>query len=179
MAGRRPVLLALCIAAAGLWLLSSVAAPQGFAAPSPSLRARGGAFANAEVEKALDLRRRGAEDFGALSAVGPRAAPSSPWLDPPPDSRRGPGADFEARVAVCRNALGLKRPSTWGDGVGSPAGRRRSGLEKAAPAVVLRALPEPKPNEEMLPVDLNRTSLYWGLLTICILSVLFSSYLFN
>mmetsp|Transcript_47961 Transcript_47961/g.129316 ORF Transcript_47961/g.129316 Transcript_47961/m.129316 type:complete len:101 (-) Transcript_47961:172-474(-) len=100
MAGRRPVLLALCIAAAGLWLLSSVAAPQGFAAPSPSLRARGGAFANAEVEK-------------------------------------------------------------------------------AAPAVVLRALPEPKPNEEMLPVDLNRTSLYWGLLTICILSVLFSSYLFN
>ncbi|CAK0876074.1 unnamed protein product [Prorocentrum cordatum] len=54
-----------------------------------------------------------------------------------------------------------------------------AGAEKAVPAVILQALPEPKPNEEMLPVDLNRTSLYWGLLTICILSVLFSSYLFN
>jgi len=52
-------------------------------------------------------------------------------------------------------------------------------FEKAAPAVILQALPEPKPNEEMLPVDLNRTSLYWGLLLICVLSVLFSSYLFN
>ena len=28
-------------------------------------------------------------------------------------------------------------------------------------------------------VELNRTSLYWGLLLICILSVLFSSYFFN
>merc|ERR1740138_1500314 len=48
-----------------------------------------------------------------------------------------------------------------------------------APAVLLRALPEPKPNDAMLPVDLNRTSLYWGLLCILILSVLFSSYFFN
>eukprot|EP00434_Breviolum_minutum_P025020 symbB.v1.2.022100.t1/scaffold1946.1/size95412/12 len=45
--------------------------------------------------------------------------------------------------------------------------------------VVLKALPEPRPNDAMLPVDLNRTSLYWGLLLITILSVLFSSYFFN
>ncbi|CAK0885874.1 unnamed protein product [Prorocentrum cordatum] len=104
MAARRPVLLALCLAAAAAWLLIGAAAPaaqQGFVAPaSPALRAGRSVLA---------------------------------------------GAEFET----------------------------------AAPAVILRALPEPKPNEEMLPVDLNRTSLYWGLLTICILSVLFSSYLFN
>ena len=47
------------------------------------------------------------------------------------------------------------------------------------PVVILRALPEPRPNDAMLPVELNRTSLYWGLLLICILSVLFSSYFFN
>ena len=46
-------------------------------------------------------------------------------------------------------------------------------------AVILKALPEPRPNDAMLPVELNRTSLYWGLLLICILSVLFSSYFFN
>ena len=45
--------------------------------------------------------------------------------------------------------------------------------------VLLKALPEPRPNDAMLPVELNRTSLYWGLLLICILSVLFSSYFFN
>eukprot|EP00971_Amphidinium_carterae_P219115 4349769-Amphidinium_carterae.1 len=27
---------------------------------------------------------------------------------------------------------------------------------------MMQALPEPKPNDNMLPVDLNRTSLYWG-----------------
>jgi len=46
-------------------------------------------------------------------------------------------------------------------------------------AVVRQALPDPRPNDAMLPVDLNRTSLYWGLLCICVLSVLFSSYFFN
>ena len=45
--------------------------------------------------------------------------------------------------------------------------------------VMMEALPDPRPNDAMLPVELNRTSLYWGLLTICILSVLFSSYFFN
>ena len=45
--------------------------------------------------------------------------------------------------------------------------------------LVLKALPEPRPNDAMLPVELNRTSLYWGLLCICVLSVLFSSYFFN
>ncbi|CAE7041182.1 psbL [Symbiodinium natans] len=47
------------------------------------------------------------------------------------------------------------------------------------PMVLVEALPEPRPNDAMLPVELNRTSLYWGLLLICILSVLFSSYFFN
>ncbi|CAE7432305.1 psbL [Symbiodinium natans] len=47
------------------------------------------------------------------------------------------------------------------------------------PLVIMQALPEPRPNDAMLPVELNRTSLYWGLLLICILSVLFSSYFFN
>eukprot|EP00418_Pyrodinium_bahamense_P061011 CAMPEP_0179187060 /NCGR_PEP_ID=MMETSP0796-20121207/92805_1 /TAXON_ID=73915 /ORGANISM="Pyrodinium bahamense, Strain pbaha01" /LENGTH=112 /DNA_ID=CAMNT_0020891099 /DNA_START=71 /DNA_END=409 /DNA_ORIENTATION=+ len=46
-------------------------------------------------------------------------------------------------------------------------------------SMVVQALPEPRPNDAMLPVDLNRTSLYWGLLCILILSVLFSSYFFN
>jgi len=41
-------------------------------------------------------------------------------------------------------------------------------------AVARAALPDPRPNDAMLPVDLNRTSLYWGLLCICILSVLSS-----
>mmetsp|Transcript_21363 Transcript_21363/g.48805 ORF Transcript_21363/g.48805 Transcript_21363/m.48805 type:complete len:107 (+) Transcript_21363:97-417(+) len=52
-------------------------------------------------------------------------------------------------------------------------------VEPAAIAVSRRALPEPRPNDAMLPVDLNRTSLYWGLLCILVLSVLFSSYFFN
>ena len=46
-------------------------------------------------------------------------------------------------------------------------------------ATALKALPEPKPNDAMLPVELNRTSFFWGMLTFCLLSVLFSSYLFN
>ena len=33
------------------------------------------------------------------------------------------------------------------------------------------------PNKQ--PVELNRTSLYWGLLLIFVLAVLFSSYFFN
>eukprot|EP00411_Alexandrium_monilatum_P036602 CAMPEP_0175362686 /NCGR_PEP_ID=MMETSP0095-20121207/17199_1 /TAXON_ID=311494 /ORGANISM="Alexandrium monilatum, Strain CCMP3105" /LENGTH=107 /DNA_ID=CAMNT_0016660569 /DNA_START=60 /DNA_END=383 /DNA_ORIENTATION=+ len=45
--------------------------------------------------------------------------------------------------------------------------------------VSMQALPEPRPNDAMLPVDLNRSSLYWGLLCILVLSVLFSSYFFN
>jgi len=49
----------------------------------------------------------------------------------------------------------------------------------AVSATARSALPDPRPNDAMLPVDLNRTSLYWGLLTILILSVLFSSYFFN
>lgn len=36
---------------------------------------------------------------------------------------------------------------------------------------------QPNPNKQ--PVELNRTSLYWGLLLIFVLAVLFSSYIFN
>jgi len=35
----------------------------------------------------------------------------------------------------------------------------------------------PNPNKQS--VELNRTSLYWGLLLIFVLAVLFSSYIFN
>merc|ERR1740123_1661173 len=52
-------------------------------------------------------------------------------------------------------------------------------FEAGNSAIARQALPEPRPNDAMLPVDLNRTSLYWGLLCILILSVLFSSYFFN
>merc|ERR1719265_3114804 len=51
--------------------------------------------------------------------------------------------------------------------------------EAAPPGVIAHGLPEPRPNDAMLPVDLNRTSLFWGLLCITVLSVLFSSYFFN
>merc|ERR1712224_1124785 len=42
--------------------------------------------------------------------------------------------------------------------------------------VTMQGLPDPKPNDANLPVDLNRTSLFWGLLCILINSVLWSSY---
>ena len=35
------------------------------------------------------------------------------------------------------------------------------------------------PNPNRQSVELNRTSLYWGLLTIFVLAVLFSNYIFN
>jgi|TARA_B110000977_G_scaffold26752_1_gene33463 photosystem II PsbL protein len=35
------------------------------------------------------------------------------------------------------------------------------------------------PNPNIQAVELNRTSLYWGLLLIFVLAVLFSSYFFN
>mmetsp|Transcript_7211 Transcript_7211/g.18042 ORF Transcript_7211/g.18042 Transcript_7211/m.18042 type:complete len:117 (-) Transcript_7211:119-469(-) len=49
----------------------------------------------------------------------------------------------------------------------------------SSPKVAMHGLPEPRPNDAMLPVDLNRSSLYWGLLFICVMSILFSSYFFN
>eukprot|EP00930_Biecheleria_cincta_P051855 TRINITY_DN3706_c0_g1_i1.p1 TRINITY_DN3706_c0_g1~~TRINITY_DN3706_c0_g1_i1.p1 ORF type:complete len:109 (-),score=19.62 TRINITY_DN3706_c0_g1_i1:30-356(-) len=52
-------------------------------------------------------------------------------------------------------------------------------VQADGPATAMQALPEPKPNDAMLPVELNRTSFFWGMLTFCLLSVLFSSYLFN
>jgi len=39
------------------------------------------------------------------------------------------------------------------------------------------SMTNPNPNKQS--VELNRTSLYWGLLLIFVLAVLFSSYIFN
>jgi photosystem II PsbL protein len=40
-------------------------------------------------------------------------------------------------------------------------------------------MPEKAPNPNNQPVELNRTSLYLGLLLIFVLGILFSSYFFN
>jgi photosystem II PsbL protein len=40
-----------------------------------------------------------------------------------------------------------------------------------------KVMNNPNPNKQS--VELNRTSLYWGLLLIFVLAVLFSSYIFN
>lgn len=40
-----------------------------------------------------------------------------------------------------------------------------------------KVMSKPNPNKQI--VELNRTSLYWGLLLIFVLAVLFSSYIFN
>ncbi|CAE7455239.1 pho2a [Symbiodinium microadriaticum] len=86
------------------------------------------------------------------------------------------------------HATAQKHPGTGGRCVDAPGCLHGSVLagslagieiETRAPMVLVEALPEPRPNDAMLPVELNRTSLYWGLLLICILSVLFSSYFFN
>ena len=42
---------------------------------------------------------------------------------------------------------------------------------------ISRFMARPNPNKQV--VELNRTSLYWGLLLIFVLAVLFSSYIFN
>mmetsp|Transcript_62485 Transcript_62485/g.203873 ORF Transcript_62485/g.203873 Transcript_62485/m.203873 type:complete len:102 (-) Transcript_62485:207-512(-) len=49
----------------------------------------------------------------------------------------------------------------------------------AVPLTVRTALPEPIPDDAILPVDFSRTSLYWGLLFVLVMMVLFSSYFFN
>mmetsp|Transcript_62488 Transcript_62488/g.203881 ORF Transcript_62488/g.203881 Transcript_62488/m.203881 type:complete len:101 (-) Transcript_62488:68-370(-) len=49
----------------------------------------------------------------------------------------------------------------------------------AAPLTAREALPEPIPDDAILPVDFSRTSLYWGLLFVLVMMVLFSSYFFN
>ncbi|NEO98579.1 MAG: photosystem II reaction center protein L [Symploca sp. SIO2E9] len=40
-------------------------------------------------------------------------------------------------------------------------------------------MPERTPNPNEQPVELNRTSLYLGLLLVFVLGILFSSYFFN
>jgi photosystem II PsbL protein len=40
-------------------------------------------------------------------------------------------------------------------------------------------MPEKAPNPNNIPVELNRTSLYLGLLLVFVLGILFSSYFFN
>ena len=43
--------------------------------------------------------------------------------------------------------------------------------------IILLPMVDANPNKQT--VELNRTSLYWGLLLIFVLAVLFSSYIFN
>ncbi|CAE8593302.1 unnamed protein product [Polarella glacialis] len=62
---------------------------------------------------------------------------------------------------------------------GTFAGATSEAAMPVPSALIMKGLPEPRPNDAMLPVELNRVSLYWSLLTILILSVLFSSYFFN
>eukprot|EP00403_Amphidinium_massartii_P040473 CAMPEP_0178453774 /NCGR_PEP_ID=MMETSP0689_2-20121128/44989_1 /TAXON_ID=160604 /ORGANISM="Amphidinium massartii, Strain CS-259" /LENGTH=99 /DNA_ID=CAMNT_0020079633 /DNA_START=31 /DNA_END=330 /DNA_ORIENTATION=- len=78
--------------------------------------------------------------------------------------------------SLCFTA-GAGAPALRGVSQGSFAGE--PALTTSSSVVAMNALPEPRPNDNMLPVDLNRTSLYWGLLTILILAILFSSFLFN
>nr|YP_010476107.1 photosystem II protein L [Dahlia pinnata]YP_010596450.1 photosystem II protein L [Dahlia imperialis]UVH70610.1 photosystem II protein L [Dahlia pinnata]WAJ61576.1 photosystem II protein L [Dahlia imperialis] len=49
--------------------------------------------------------------------------------------------------------------------------------DKPNPNPNYRATTQSNPNEQN--VELNRTSLYWGLLLIFVLAVLFSNYFFN
>eukprot|EP00933_Yihiella_yeosuensis_P051305 TRINITY_DN491_c0_g1_i5.p1 TRINITY_DN491_c0_g1~~TRINITY_DN491_c0_g1_i5.p1 ORF type:complete len:104 (-),score=13.72 TRINITY_DN491_c0_g1_i5:132-443(-) len=82
---------------------------------------------------------------------------------------------FHAQVFVVPSSTSLRATSKAS---GALAGA--TGEMKAAPSVLaMHGLPEPRANPYNLPVELNRTSFYWGLLTICVLSVLFSSYFFN
>ncbi|CAE7208006.1 unnamed protein product [Symbiodinium microadriaticum] len=75
---------------------------------------------------------------------------------------------FSASAPEAEEVFVVQSPALRGQ-AGAFAG---SSIELAAveSPVVLKALPEPRPNDAMLPVELNRTSLYWGLLLICILS---------
>nr|UXX50100.1 photosystem II protein L [Champereia manillana var. longistaminea] len=52
-----------------------------------------------------------------------------------------------------------------------------SSNDKPNPNYNYRATTQSNPNEQN--VELNRTSLYWGLLLIFVLAVLFSNYFFN
>mmetsp|Transcript_94741 Transcript_94741/g.187716 ORF Transcript_94741/g.187716 Transcript_94741/m.187716 type:complete len:109 (+) Transcript_94741:65-391(+) len=93
-----------------------------------------------------------------------------------------------AAIMILRCSFGSYSSATFTTATSTPALRASSASNNLATAystsetarlVTLQALPEPRPNDAMLPVELNRTSLYWGLLCILILSVLFSSYFFN
>mmetsp|Transcript_71545 Transcript_71545/g.141879 ORF Transcript_71545/g.141879 Transcript_71545/m.141879 type:complete len:109 (-) Transcript_71545:80-406(-) len=93
-----------------------------------------------------------------------------------------------AAVAVLRCSLAASNSAAFTTATGAPSLRAHYSSANLAGApdmpdavrrVAAQALPEPRPNDAMLPVELNRTSLYWGLLCILILSVLFSSYFFN
>ena len=93
-----------------------------------------------------------------------------------------------AAIVVLRCSFGFYSSTTFTTATSAPALRASSASVNLAGIystpegvrlVALQALPEPRPNDAMLPVELNRTSLYWGLLCVLILSVLFSSYFFN
>mmetsp|Transcript_28637 Transcript_28637/g.92053 ORF Transcript_28637/g.92053 Transcript_28637/m.92053 type:complete len:100 (-) Transcript_28637:10-309(-) len=56
---------------------------------------------------------------------------------------------------------------------------RATTASEVVPLIARAALPEPIPDDAILPVDFSRTSLYWGLLFVLVMMVLFSSYFFN
>mmetsp|Transcript_62475 Transcript_62475/g.203845 ORF Transcript_62475/g.203845 Transcript_62475/m.203845 type:complete len:100 (-) Transcript_62475:170-469(-) len=64
-------------------------------------------------------------------------------------------------------------------GASAPRSSLRTSLAPVASLTARAALPEPIPDDAILPVDFSRTSLYWGLLFVLVMMVLFSSYFFN
>eukprot|EP00930_Biecheleria_cincta_P062947 TRINITY_DN483_c0_g1_i1.p2 TRINITY_DN483_c0_g1~~TRINITY_DN483_c0_g1_i1.p2 ORF type:complete len:109 (-),score=27.23 TRINITY_DN483_c0_g1_i1:133-459(-) len=90
------------------------------------------------------------------------------WLMQAPEDSQ------EQVVFVVPSSPALRATAQSNSGFAGAAAVQENGF-----ATAMKALPEPKPNDAMLPVELNRTSFFWGMLTFCLLSVLFSSYLFN
>jgi photosystem II PsbL protein len=56
---------------------------------------------------------------------------------------------------------------------------RRDRLNAIYSKIGETTMPERSPNPNNQPVELNRTSLYLGLLLVFVLGILFSSYFFN
>jgi photosystem II PsbL protein len=56
---------------------------------------------------------------------------------------------------------------------------RRDRINAVYSTIGETTMPERSPNPNNQPVELNRTSLYLGLLLVFVLGILFSSYFFN
>ncbi|CEL95478.1 unnamed protein product [Vitrella brassicaformis CCMP3155] len=64
-------------------------------------------------------------------------------------------------------------------GIGSPLLAPLLGLDGSDASATALSMADDAPPGSRASVDLNRTSFFWGVLLILILSVLFSSYFFN